>query len=91
MTPPIRITHPFHPQSGQEIELVTRRSSWGDERVFYRSMHGHLASLPARWTNLVPDDPIVSVAGERARFRLDDLIELAAIVSKLRSEGGADA
>jgi hypothetical protein len=40
---------------------------------------------------LVPADPIVTVAGERARFRIDDLIELAAIVLKRRTQGGADA
>jgi hypothetical protein len=91
VTAAVRITHPFHPQCGQELELVTRRPSWGGDRVFYRSMHGHLASLPARWTSLVPDHPIVSVAGERARFRVDDLLELALIVSRLRREGGTDA
>jgi hypothetical protein len=89
--PPIRITHPFHPQCGQELDVVVRRRQWRDDRVFYRSMHGHVSSLPARWTSLVPDDPIVTVAGERARFRVDDLVELAAIVSRLRQDGGTDA
>jgi hypothetical protein len=91
VTAPVRITHPFHPQRGQEIEVVVRRRHWGDDRVFYRSAHGHLASLPARWTSLVPDDPVVTVAGEPARFRLQDLIELAAIVSMRGTDGGTDA
>jgi hypothetical protein len=85
VTPPVRITHPFHPQCGQEIELVLRRPHWGEDRVFYRSVHGHVASLPARWTSLVPADPVVTVGGERAQFRLHDLIDLAGIVSRLRT------
>jgi Family of unknown function (DUF5372) len=85
VTAPVRITHPFHPQCGQEIELVIRRPHWGEDRVFYRSAHGHVVSLPARWTSLVPADPIVTVGGERAQFRLLDLIELAGMVARLRA------
>ena len=85
MTAPVRITHPFHPDSGQEVELVVRRVHWGEERVFYRSARGHIASLPARWTSLVPDDLVVMLSNGRARFRADDLIELAALVSRVRS------
>jgi len=90
VTAPVRITHPFHPQHGQEIMVVVRRPHWGEDRVFYRSIHGHLASLPARWTSLVPDDPLVMVGRERARFRLQDLIDLSTLVSKLSEKGGAD-
>jgi len=83
VTAPVRITHPFHPQCGQEIELVTRRPHWGEDRVFYRSVRGHVASLPARWTSMVPDDPVAILGGERPRFRVDDLIQLAAMLRRL--------
>jgi len=82
---PVRITHPFHPQRGQEIEMVTRRPHWGEDRVIYRAREGHLASLPARWTSLVPDDPVVVLSSGRTPFRVDDLIELVALVSRLRA------
>jgi hypothetical protein len=85
VTGPVRITHPFHPDSGREIEVVTRRPHWGEDRVFYRSAHGHVASLPARWTSLVPDDPVLTLTDGRARFRTDDLIELIALVSRWRA------
>ena len=85
VTGAVRITHPFHPRRGEEIELVVRRDQWGDDRVFYRSDLGHLASIPARWTSLVTDDAFVIEADGRAHFRLDDLLELAALVSRLRS------
>ena len=84
VTVAVRITHPFHPQFGQELGLVTRRANWGEDRVFYRCADGHVASLPARWTSLVADDPVVVMSNGRTPFRVDDLIELAALVSRLR-------
>ena len=30
-----RVTHPFHPLLNQELELVSYRQSWGEERVYY--------------------------------------------------------
>jgi len=89
VTGPVGITHPFHPQCGEQIALVVQRAQWGESRVFYRSAHGHLVSIPAGWTSLVPDDPFVTVAEGRARFRVDDLIELAALVSRLRREAAS--
>ena len=85
VTDPVRITHPFHPDSGREIEFLGRRVQWGEERVFYRSAAGHRASLPAGWTSLVPADPVVVLSCGRTRFRVDDLLELVALVSRLRS------
>jgi len=62
-----------------------KRAHWGEERVFYRSPQGHVASLPARWTSLVPEDPVVTLSKGRARFRVHDLIELVACVARSRS------
>ena len=85
MTAPVRITHPFHPRYGQEIDFVVHRHNWGEDRVYFREGDGHLASLPARWTSVVPDDPFVVVAGGRSHFRVEDLVDLAALVRRLRS------
>jgi hypothetical protein len=81
VTGPVRITHPFHPQCGQEIDFVEQRLQWGEDRVFYRDRAGHLASLPARWTSLVSDEP---VAAGRAAFRVEDLRTLVALIGRLR-------
>ena len=77
MTAPVRITHPFHPQFGQDIDFVERRHRFGEERVLYRDRHGHLVSLPARWTSVV--------AAGRSRFRVADLLELVELIGRLRS------
>jgi hypothetical protein len=85
VTGPVRITHPFHPQCGQEIEFVVRRPHWGEDRVFYRLADGSATSLPAGWTSVVPEDPVVVVTRGRAPFRVDDLVELARLVSRLKA------
>jgi Family of unknown function (DUF5372) len=85
VTGPVRITHPFHPRYGQEIDFVVHRHNWGEDRVYFRERDGHLASLPARWTSVVSDDPFVVVAAGRSHFRVEDLIDLAALVRRLQS------
>ena len=84
-TAPVRVTHPFHPLFGQELEVVVHRHNWGEDRVYYRDRRGHLTSLPAGWTSVVPEDAFVTVAAGRSRFRVEDLVALAALVLRLRS------
>jgi hypothetical protein len=67
------------------LDFVERRQNWGEDRVFYRDQGGHLASLPARWTSVAQEDPFVVVAAGRSRFRVDDLVDLVALVLRLRS------
>lgn len=85
MTGPVRITHPFHPLFGQELDFVVRRHEWGENRVFYRDRLGHLTSLPARWTSLVLEDSFVVVSAGRSRLHVQDMVELAVLVGRLRS------
>ncbi|MGH9255335.1 MAG: DUF5372 family protein [Vicinamibacterales bacterium] len=86
----MRITHPFHPLVGREIDVVERRCTGGEDRIFYRDPDGYLLSLPARWTSVEAEDPFVVVAAGRSRFRAVDLIDLAALVWKLRAGKPAD-
>lgn len=87
LSAPVRVTHPFHPLCGQEIDFVERRHNWGEDRVFYRDHHGHLASVPARWTSVEAEDAFVVMAAGRSRFRVVDLIDLVALLVKARSGG----
>lgn len=82
---PIRITHAFHPLCGEVIDFVERRHNWGEDRVFYRDRQGHLASIPAGWTSMAPEDPFVVVSAGRSWFRASDLVELARLVLESRS------
>ena len=81
--PRVRVTHPFHPWAGRELEFVKRRRSWGADRVYVRDDGGGLVSLPAGWTDVVPEDPFVVVASGRAPFHLEGLMALAELVASL--------
>jgi len=67
------------------LEFVKRRHNWRADRVYVRDGAGGLVSLPAEWTDAVPDDPFVVVAGGRAPFHLDGLVALAELVASLAS------
>ena len=52
---------------------------------------GHLASVPARWTSVEAEDPFVVVAAGRSRFRVVDLIDLVALLGRVRSGASGEA
>ena len=84
----IRVTHPFHPLSGQEFVLVAERSSRHGEQVWYERGDGSVASIPQAWTDLAAPDPFTALAGGRAHFLLESLTELAELIAAIRN--GAD-
>ena len=83
-----RVTHPFHPLCGREFALVTYRRDWWGHRVYFHDDAGRLASLPAQWTSVFPADPYVAISGGRSPFRVQDLLELAQLIARIR-QGGA--
>lgn len=84
------MVHPFVPQKGQEHELVERRISWGEWRLYYYDAEGVLRYIPESWTDWAPAEPWIVVGAERAHFRVDDLLRLVALIEGLaEEEGGA--
>lgn len=86
----MRVTHPFHPLSGQEFEFVKRRRNWRADRVYFFDAAGELASLPAEWTDVVAEDPFVVVAAGRSPFHIAGLLELSELVARLAEGRAAD-
>jgi hypothetical protein len=84
-----RITHPFHPLSGQQFALVTYRHSFGDHRVCFHDADGRLRSIPVAWTSLVAPDPAVLLAAGRAPFRVGDLLAVARLLPALTAAAPA--
>jgi hypothetical protein len=82
-----QITHPFHPWQGLRFELVAYKNAWGEDRVYFYDEQHHLIALPASWTDVVAEDPFVSVAAGHALFRAEDLLELAALIRRLLPGG----
>jgi Family of unknown function (DUF5372) len=87
--PRVRVMHPFHPWAGRELEFVKRRDNWRADRVYVRDDAGELVSLPAEWTDAVPEDPFVVVACGRAPFHLEGLLALAELVASLAAASGS--
>jgi len=79
------VTHPYHPLSGQTLELAARNREFGEDRVFYLGSDGRMRYLAARWTSVAVPDPFVIAAAGRAYFRLEDLIRVAELIRELRA------
>src|SRR2546426_6861046 len=90
MSGPVRITHPFHPLFGREIDFVNRIQRWGEDWVVYRDPDEYLLWLPARWTSVEAEDPFIIVSAGRSHFRAADLIDLAALIAAFRRGEAAD-
>jgi hypothetical protein len=90
----VRVTHPFHPLAGEELEFVKRRKNWRADRVYVFDAAGEVVSLPAEWTDVVAADPFVVVAAGRSPFHIAGLLELSELVERLaagrQSSGGID-
>lgn len=65
--------------------MVIFRRNWGEDRVYFQDSEGHLVSLPAQWTSVVPDDPFVAIAAGRCHFRVEDLLKLVRLIEGIRS------
>ncbi|HYK10417.1 MAG TPA: DUF5372 family protein [Gemmatimonadales bacterium] len=79
------VTHPFHPLHGRRFELVDYRRTWSEHRVYFHDQHRRLRAMPAGWTDAGAPDPFVVLAAGRAHFRMEDLVQLAALVGRRKA------
>ncbi len=68
--------------------LADRRCAWGEDRVYYLDENERLKRLPAAWTSAGAVDAFREVSGERAYFRVQDLLDLAILVAHQAEAGG---
>ena len=86
----MRVTHPFHPLAGREFDLVVRKHTWAEDRVFFVGDDGQLHSVPTGWTDVGGEDPFVVLAAGRSRLRVADLVALCGLIDDLRSAGSTE-
>lgn len=79
----MRVTHPFHPLSGQQLACVGERDNRYGKRLLLRVDDGTICSVPPQWTDLACADPEIVLGGGRALFRVVDLMGLARLVADL--------
>jgi hypothetical protein len=75
---------------GAEYELVTRKLTWGEDRVFYYDPGGKLKSLLTNVTDVSSKDAFDRISAGRSAFRVDDLLELRRLLDK-RKQGSTGA
>jgi len=79
-----RVTHPFHPLRGCEFALVDRRTTWGEDRVYYHDEKGRLRRLPAAWTSVAALSAFEVLSAGRSHFRIEDLLQLVTLIARLK-------
>lgn len=79
----MRVTHPFHPLSGQQLPCVGKRYNRYGMTLLLESGDGAVCSIRPQWTDVVAPDPEIVLGGRRALLRVADLLELACLVDRL--------
>jgi hypothetical protein len=82
----VRVTHPFHPLSGQQLVCRGKRYNRYGMTLLLEIEDGSVCSVPPQWTDLVAPDPEIVLGERRALFRVVDLLELARLVERLRPD-----
>lgn len=83
----VRVTHPFHPLSGQELACVGERYNRYGRRLLLRLDDFVVCSIPPQWTDLATPDPEIVLGERRALFRVADLLELARLIDQIGERG----
>lgn len=83
----VRVTHPFHPLSGQELACVGERYNRYGRRLLLRLDEVAVCSVPPQWTDLVTPDPEIVLGEGRVLFRVTDLLEIARLVDQISERG----
>jgi Family of unknown function (DUF5372) len=79
----VRVTHPFHPLTGQQLRCVGERYNRYGTTLLLETGDGAICSVSPQWTDVVAPDPEVVLGGQRALFRIVDLLELTRLVDRL--------
>ncbi|MGH8533304.1 MAG: DUF5372 family protein [Gammaproteobacteria bacterium] len=62
---------------------MTRRQTWGEDRVNYFDHSSKLCSMLASWTSVAAVDFFARASAGRSWFRVDDLLTLNELVTPL--------
>ena len=66
---------------------MTRKLTWGEDRVFYYDASGRLKSLMTNVTDVIERDAFDRISAGRSAFRIDDLLELRGLFEKHKVGG----
>ena len=78
-----RLTHSFHPRSGESFSLIGYRRSWGYESVDGLDAEGKPFTAALAWTDAADEDPFLTVSKGRAMGRVAELLRLAELLEEV--------
>ncbi len=84
------MTHPFHPLSGRQLICVGDRYNRFGMTLLLEVNDGAICAVPPQWTDVVAADPEIILGGQRALFRVADLLELACLVDRLKPRASSE-
>ena len=64
-----------------------RKNNWGEDRLMYYNAQGRLCSMLVSWTSLALQDAFALASAGRSWFRVDDLLNLAALLQDAKKDG----
>jgi len=70
---------------GKVFAIVDRRRTSGEERVYYHDEAGKLCRMNAQLASVADVDPFVLMSAWRSRLRVDNLLQLVALIEQLRT------
>ncbi len=79
----VHVTHPFHPLSGRQLLCVGERYNRYGTTLLLETGEGTVCAVRPHWTDVVARDPEIILGGQKALFRVADLLELAHLVDRL--------
>jgi hypothetical protein len=81
------VTHPFHPLSGRQLPCIGERYNRYGKTLLLETDDGAVCAVRPQWTDVFAPDPEIVLGGQRALFRVADLVELAGLVDRLSGRG----
>lgn len=87
----VRITHPFHPFSGQQFVCIGERYNRYGVRLLLQIDDETVCSVPPQWTDRVAPDLEIVMGEQRALFRVTDLVELARLIEHFSKHDSLEA
>ena len=86
----IRITHPFHPLSGKQFDLLEYRRLYSEGYVWFHDDCGQLRIIPAIWTDFVKADAFVEMGAGTSPLHTACLLELVELVQRAGRKNDQD-
>ena len=79
----MRVTHPFHPLREQQLPCLGERYNRYGTTLLLEAGDGAVYAVRPQWTDVIVPDPEIVLGGQRALFRVTDLLELVRLVDRL--------